>query len=102
MKEDAPSDSGHRLQPGAPCRPGYSKSPRGGGARSGHAPDVTMASSWHARPGWGGRGGRVAMAPKGRVNGALFATAPRPSCPGPTPTHPSQQRLGETEIGRDL
>lgn len=41
------------------------------------------------------------MAPAGRVNGALFAPAPGPGCPGPTRTHSSRQRLGETEMGRD-
>ena len=41
------------------------------------------------------------MALTGRVNGALFAAAPGPGCPGPTRTHSSRQRLGEIETGRD-
>lgn len=38
------------------------------------------------------------MAPAGRVNGALFAAAPGPGCPGPTRTHPGRQRRKETEM----
>lgn len=39
------------------------------------------------------------MAPAGRVNGALFNTAPGSGSPGPNRTHPGRQR--QRDLGRD-